>query len=304
MNFTVKDIESKLYNLLSKSTAKIYYTRILKIIEIFPEERVRDIFSDNKRIIDWVYGNPKFKTTTTHRAWLSAYLFVLSEFDFPIPMRRSISTLIHASVKKSMIDQKEKLVDELLSPKIARNTFKNLKNKYDSYKKAIIPDKYTPSSMYAMYLYLVIHYGVIRLSELISVQIIDGESENPNYINRKKQLLIIRDHKTMKYLPIKEIELDDEFMGLIKHAENLFVTARGNKRYDTADGLDKRLYKELGISHYELRKMKSSLAIASGDIPAIERLEQVQGHNLSTQLNYYNKYAKSAADDDSTDDEI
>jgi len=292
-NFSLEDIKTRLYDLLSPSTAKAYYDRILKIKKKFDSKNLVDSFIDEDKIINWIQTNPAFKSSSTMRAYLSAYLFVLSEFCFPVPKRKIVQALIQKSIKKSIIEQKDKLQNEQMPLKEAEETFEKLKIMYDDYKDKM-SDIYDTNRMFAAYLHLILNYGVIRLHELVQVVIIDGESQLPNFINRKNKMLVIRDHKTIKKRSIKEIVLDDEFMSIIKPASNaLFFTGKSSfKLYNTADGLSKRLAKEIGIGHYELRKMKSSLIIASGDISAIEKLEMIQGHSLATQMDYYNKYSK------------
>jgi len=295
---TLENIKARLYDLLANATAKVYYDRILKIKNKFPSKNLRDSFINEKKIIDWIETNPSFKTNSTKRAWLSAYLFVLSEFSFPVTKRKTVSKRVQTSAKKSIIDQRIKLEEELVPLKDAEDTFEKLKVMYDGYKEKM-GDKYDTNRMYAAYLHIILNYGAIRLSELVEVIIMNGDSKLSNFINREKKVLIIRDHKNVKYQPIKEIILDDEFMKIIKPATNaLFFTGKsGNNLYNTADGLSKRLAKEIGYGHYDLRKMKSSIAIANGNIQAIEKLERVQGHSLATQLNYYNKYSKKASED-------
>ena len=137
----------------------------------------------------------------------------------------------------------------------------------------------------------------MRNSEFASIIIADGVSNADNYINRKTGLLTIRDHKTKKTQPLKEIQLDKHFMEIIKPAHNaIFFSGgvngkSGGNLFGSGDGLQKRIQRELGLDNYEVRKAKTSIELSKpNNAKGVARLAEIQGHSVDTQLSFYNNY--------------
>lgn len=302
---TLKNIVEKLHELKTIATAKKYYPRIIMIYNNVPGKTLRDKFMNDKKVIEWIKNNESLKTESSKRGYYSAYLFVLSEFGFPATKRKLVSNLIRDSSENNIVYQKQKLIDEQMPLSDAKETFERIEEMYKNFIDNMDPVKYDENRMYAAYLHLIIHYGVIRNSELVHVMVFDGDSHVPNFINRSKKVLTIRDHKIYKAQPIKELILDDKFMDIIKPAKGALFFQGSSKKtnvgginlYSSTEGLTKRLKKAIGLDHYELRKMKTSIVLATNNMVQIRKLAYIQGHSIMTQYEHYNKYNKAEEED-------
>ena len=148
--------------------------------------------------------------------------------------------------------------------------------------------------------------GVLRPKELQCMQIIDNEDAEinfDNYINIKTQKMVIGNHKNSKYETNEEgkkictnkriINLPYDFCKLCEFGVNTWLISDedGNtiKKKELCNYLKELL--NIKCKYYELRRMKTSVYIKSGDMELINKLAYNQGHDIQTQLTYYTTYA-------------
>lgn len=289
---TIESIEERLNETKSSSTVKSYFQKIRTIAKAIEGDSLREKFEKRNEIVKWINANPSLKTNATRRAYLSAYKFVLDEFGFRAIDRNAIKNLVRDSAELGVIEQKKKMEQDEIPIEEAEDMLKDLKELYELYKESMSPDVYDHRRSIATFLHLVINYGVLRPSELYKMTVHDGDSTNPNFINRENRVMIIREHKTKANQPIKEIILDDAFMELIKPCKKFIFPMKNGRPYASPDGFSKMIVSKVGTDYYDMRKMKTSLVLDKGDNNEILKLSKIQGHSVQTQLDYYNKYKR------------
>ena len=303
---TLENIREKLTGLKAKTTVRAYYSRLEQMYNEFrgkTKDTIRTVFEDDKKVIDWVVsgGGGKFKSVSAKRGYLSAYLFLLINYDFDIKKRRKVQAIIKEQMIEDKLAQNDKIKNTHFDLKEAKQMFKKIDDLYEHHYSMMFAfdrdEVYDIHRMWAAYLYFVLNYGVLRNSEFASIIIADGVSNADNYINRKTGLLTIRDHKTKKTQPLKEIQLDKHFMEIIKPAHNaIFFSGGANGKsggnlFGSGDGFQKRIQRELGLDNYEVRKAKTSIELSKpNNAKGVARLAEIQGHSVDTQLSFYNTY--------------
>jgi len=148
--------------------------------------------------------------------------------------------------------------------------------------------------------------GVLRPKELQCMQIIDNEEAEikfDNYINIKTQKMVIGKHKNSKYETNEEgnkictnkrtINLPSDFCKLCEFGVNTWLISDEDGNTITKKEICNYLKELLNIKckYYELRRMKTSVYVKSGDMELINKLAYNQGHDIQTQLTYYTTYA-------------
>ena len=148
--------------------------------------------------------------------------------------------------------------------------------------------------------------GVLRPKELQCMQIIDNEEAEikfDNYINIKTQKMVIGKHKNSKYETNEEgnkictnkriINLPSDFCKLCEFGVNTWLISDEDGNTINKKEICNYLKELLNIKckYYELRRMKTSVCVKSGDMELINKLAYNQGHDIQTQLTYYTTYA-------------
>ena len=136
------------------------------------------------------------------------------------------------------------------------------------------------------------YIGVLRPSELQSIRIIDNDTQETfdNYINITNKEMVISKHKTSETKGPRIIKLKNDFIELCKCGLNkwLLCDDEGEQVKDAYSYLKELL--NINCSYYELRHMKTSVYIKTGDMSLIDTLSHNQGHDIQTQLTYYTTY--------------
>ena len=77
--------------------------------------------------------------------------------------------------------------------------------------------------------YFILKYGAVRTAELITIKVVDKPIET-NHINVKTGELVITNHKTVKSMGKKVIQLDKPFLDIIKPALGNYWVLGKNRR--------------------------------------------------------------------------
>ena len=86
--------------------------------------------------------------------------------------------------------------------------------------------------------YFILKYGAVRTAELITIKVVDKPIET-NHINVKTGELVITNHKTVKSMGKKVIQLDKTFLDIIKPAlGNYWVLGKNRRPYTSSKGLE------------------------------------------------------------------
>ena len=138
--------------------------------------------------------------------------------------------------------------------------------------------------------YFILNYGAMGTAEMITIQVVDKPIET-NHINVKTGEMVVVEHKTVKSMGKKVIQLDKPFLDIIKPAlGNYWVLGKNRRPYTSSKGLEVLIEATFGVGLYPLRKAKVSIALHNKNPDDIRRLETVHGHTLSTMISNYNSY--------------
>ena len=129
---------------------------------------------------------------------------------------------------------------------------------------------------------------------MINIKILnyDGK-DNENYINIKKRVLIINNHKNETKTGIKKILLHKETIEYLKNGlDEYLITSKQGKPYLNSSSFSKAFKKRFNnITVYDLRKAITSETLRKNNPLEIKKLQYIQGHELKTQLSNYNIYS-------------
>jgi integrase len=129
---------------------------------------------------------------------------------------------------------------------------------------------------------------------MINIKILnyDGK-DNENYINIKKRVLIINNHKNEKKTGTKKILLHKETIEYLKNGlDEYLITSKQGKPYLNSSSFSKAFKKRFNnITVYDLRKAITSETLRKNNPLEIKKLQYIQGHELKTQLSNYNIYS-------------
>ena len=115
--------------------------------------------------------------------------------------------------------------------------------------------------------------------------------------------MVIGKHKNSKYEIDEDgdeictnkrvINLPEDFCELCKLGVNTLLVSDEDNNPIQENKICDYLQNLLNIKckYYELRRMKTSIYIKSGDMGLINKLAYNQGHDIQTQLTYYTTYA-------------
>ena len=115
--------------------------------------------------------------------------------------------------------------------------------------------------------------------------------------------MVIGKHKNSKYETNEDgeqectnkrvINLPEEFCALCEFGVNTWLISDKDSNPIQDNKICDFLQNLLNIKckYYELRRMKTSIYIKSGDMELISKLAYNQGHDIQTQLTYYATYA-------------
>jgi len=255
------------------------YTSILNKYKVFDNFNYDDIIKK----INAIYSHQ------TQKSHYSALLKYLNVFNLQNDKQTEIKNKLSDLRKQVSINNSEKPTDEI------QNAIKKWNLLIDEYKKILSEHNFKTYDKYLSLLHFFIYYGILRPSELAIIYIsYDDDETKDGCISINKKQLIIRKHKTVKSTGTRIINLKDDFINLIKNNVNNYLFTNSKNKQHTANSINKllnNLFKKYDCTLYDLRKIKTSLTLKTNDIEAIKTLENIQGHNLKTQLEYYKTYA-------------
>lgn len=291
-SITLAEYKKILYDKIEKkNTADSYFTTMKLVYDHFKNDNLVKLLNDNeKEVIEFLKS--KYNNPSTLKVKMSSILKAYTLLGIQ-------SLLLKKEIEKLLTDVSLKIdKDKMMGVnKESVEEARDILAKFKLYKKELkskIGNKWDINAQMFCVLYIYLNYGVIRPQELIDCIILDKEiDEKRNYINLTKKQLVINIHKNNFDGRFKIIDLDDELVDVLKLGLNKYlITQKSGKLYESSSGFSKVFYKMFKYNAYDLRKVISSLAIASGDAERIKRLEYIQGHALSTILDHYNKYSK------------
>ena len=286
---TLEDIKEILFNQQKERTAKIYFSTIKQLFNHFNFYYVKEFLYNENLIIEYLEEN--YKNYSTLKGKLSSVLKVFKMFN------------------KSSNQLKKKINDLLILDEIqtSKNTQENkktqeegneiityFKNEYDKLKEVIKKKNYNQVFKFFNLLHIYLLYGVIRPDEMINIKILNyDDGDDKNYINIKKGVLIINNHKNEKKTGTKKILLHKETIEYLKNGlDEYLITSKQGKPYLNSSSFSKAFKKRFNnITVYDLRKAITSETLRKNNPLEIKKLQYIQGHELKTQLSNYNIYS-------------
>ena len=275
-----KIIETFTEKYKNENTRKNYTKFITNVVK--DEDDLDELFNDQDKLIAKIYG--MYQSSSTRKSYLSAVISVLKEYKLPH------EKVLHEIQNQATInDIQTSETDPIGSYEDAVEMMKGLQTKADELE-TNMGDKYDLDRQMYSIAYFILNYGAMRTAEMITIQVVDKPIET-NHINVKTGEMIITDHKTVKSMGKKVIQLDKPFLDIIKPAlGNYWVLGKNRRPYTSSKGLEVLIEATFGVGLYPLRKAKVSIALHNKNPDAIRRLETVHGHTLSTMISNYNSY--------------
>ena len=286
---TLEDIKEILFKNEKESTAKIYFSTIKQLFNHFNFYYVKEFLYNENLIIEYLEEN--YKNYSTLKGKLSSVLKVFKMFN------------------KSSNQLKKKINDLLILDEIqtSKNTQENkktqeegneiityFKNEYNELKEVIKRNNYNQDFKFFSLLHIYLLYGVIRPDEMINIKILNyDDGDDKNYINIKKGVLIINNHKNETKTGTKKILLHKETIEYLKNGlDKSLITSKQEKPYLNSSSFSKAFKKRFNnITVYDLRKAITSETLRKNNPLEIKKLQYIQGHELKTQLSNYNIYS-------------
>ena len=197
------------------------------------------------------------------------------------------------------------------SYQVAIDMMKDLKTKHQFYKNNLTADVYDHKAWGAFITYLVLNFGALRPGEIASLWISpNGEGmDGKNYIDVKKKMIIIPNHKTAKKFGVKKIKINAAALKFIKAGVKLaeqqddkmyplFPTKNGGM-YSGSSGIAAAIMALIGHKMYDVRKAVVSITLHDAKINGfdaksmnkIKKLEQIHSHSAQSMATFYQKYA-------------
>lgn len=269
---------------LSDNSKKSYKRLIIKAFEKIDELNIATIINDS---IDDVIKNVETisESSSTRKSYFSAILKVIDMYG-----------LKHGDVMKKQIEnyrmkcdieQDKKKEETAKTKEEGDDIIKGLKEKMETYK-GLLKKEWNNDAIFYCLCYIYTNYGVLRPEEFREMYIyLKPPQDAVNYIDLKKKEIVINQHKTMKKDGTRIIKIDDELVKVLKlGAGKPFF----NKVYYDSSKVSGVIKKNLGMNPYAFRKAVVSSALASNDIELINKVAKANGHEVKTQISYYNQY--------------
>ena len=272
INETIDKLKNKKNEPLAKSTKDSYKNCFKNLNRKFQLDDYTQLLKEPKPIIDYIYE--KFESDSTKKSHLAVLILL-------------IKTYCHDEENERMICKMMKV--------LCNNLETEQSNKMDKVKqdigKAYGLMAFMKEQKNDIFAYMVLNYGVLRPDELYNMKVLDEDNDEDNYINIITGYMVINKHKTLKQYGVKRIDLDDEFINMVKDKLGGYVFKNTkNEPYKTGKGLTDMIIRQYGCSIYEIRKMKTSIVLKDNNEKEREKVAKFQGHDVSTMVSYYKTY--------------
>lgn len=286
------------------STIKLYLNQTMRIVKgIFQGNITLDMFSKVEEVLDFL---EKFETTPPQRknilqAWLSCAKGLgvdkktidLYSKDLARLRREDSEYRTYRPANEKELEN-EITMDELIELR-------------DSAKEKMIPNIFTTADLAYIILCWYTMLPPLRSSELCSIRVFNNKEELKkikhyvnNYLCLDTGKITVGDHKTIKGLGIKNIDMPDDLLEAqreyIKKTGSKFIFETMTRRIFTNSNLHYFLSRLIGknISSQMLRKIYISEKVIDGNMSADERKKAaaIMGHSIAIQTLQYSALSK------------